>query len=97
MNKWEASESALAEFQKMIKRRKKVAAFFNSDAKFGEVYDPLKEEIITISEATEQTLRRLSGSLNAMYKSSEVKDERRNYILEKKQEIDSELLNRKKK
>ena len=97
MANWNTSEEALTELQKIIKRRKKVASFVNVEMKIGEVYDPLKENIILIKDATTSTLNRISKSLNAMYKSSEIKDTRRDIILNKKKEIDAELLKRNKK
>ena len=97
MANWNTSEEALTELQKIIKRRKKVASFVNAEMKFGEVYDPLKESIVIIKDATTSTLNRISKSLNAMYKSSEVKDTRRDIILNKKKEIDEELLKRNQK
>ena len=94
MGKWDTAEDALTSMQKTIKRRQKVAAVINSGAVEGEVYDPLKECVINISEAATSTLNRISKSLNAMYKAMEVKDTRRSIILNKRQELIKELENR---
>ena len=91
MGKWDTTEDALSSMQKTIKRRQKVALVINSGAVDGEVYDPLKECVIKISDATTSTLNRISKSLNAMYKAMEVKDNRRSIILNKRQELISEL------
>jgi hypothetical protein len=95
MSKWNTAEDALTSMQKTIKRRQKVALVINSGAVEGEVYDPLKDCIIKIDDAATSTLNRISKSLNAMYKSMEVKDTRRNIILSKKIEIEAVLSNRK--
>ena len=94
MPNWSASEDALTDLQKIIKRRKKVSAFMSTEVKDGEIYDPLKETVILIAEAPISTLNRISKSLNAMYKSSDIKDMRRDFILKKKKEIDNEILKR---
>lgn len=94
MPNWSASEDALTDLQKIIKRRKKVSAFISTEVKDGEIYDPLKETVISIAEAPISTLNRISKSLNAMYKSSDIKDMRRDFILKKKKEIDNEILKR---
>lgn len=94
MPNWSASEDALTDLQKIIKRRKKVSAFMSTEVKDGEIYDPLKEAVISIAEAPISTLNRISKSLNAMYKSSDIKDMRRDFILKKKKEIDNEILKR---
>ena len=94
MPNWSASEDALTDLQKIIKRRKKVSAFISTEVKDGEIYDPLKENVILITEAPISTLNRISKSLNAMYKSSDIKDMRRDFILKKKKEIDNEIIKR---
>lgn len=94
MANWAASEDSLTDLQKIVKRRKKISAFTSAETNEGEVYDPLRNIVISISDAPITTLNRISKSLNAMFKSTEAKDERRYIILNKKKEIDAEILKR---
>lgn len=95
MSKWESMEKAQEELQKLIARRKRTAKFMQNELKDGEVYDPLKEIVISIQEAPITTLNRIQKSINSMYKSSEPSDTKtRETLLKKKKEIELEIAKR---
>ena len=94
MPNWEAYENGLTATMKTAQRRKRLSVFASIEMKEGEVYDPLKEVVISIADAPTSSLNRISKSLNAMYKAADITDSRRDIALSKKREIDNELESR---
>jgi len=92
---WKAVEAMQESIQKTIKRRKKTAKFSLAEMADDEIYDPLKDVVVKISECTTSTLNRLIKSVNAMYKASAPSDiEVRDLLIKKKVVLEREYESR---
>lgn len=93
---WNLTENSQLELQKMIKRRKKIGKMISKEISDDEVYDPLKDVILKISEAPTSSLNRILKSINAMYRSSEPSDTTtRKSLIRQKLSLEKELERRK--
>lgn len=88
---WSGIESSQESLIKLVKLRHKIGNMMNKEIKENEVYDSLKDIVISVKDLPSTSLGRIQKQLNAMYKATPPeRDDIRTYILKQKQLVEHE-------